>query len=142
MTRPYNRLLSPMPPPGQINLKIEYEQYLDFRWQMYFDRFSVEQVPNGKIISFSYASQGTTPEIVPVFVSDQGLHQLLGSATEYLPGFTGVADPGPAIEELPNPSKRFSPLFSNHIRLARSGDTAEIAFYAILLNFIDRKSVV
>jgi hypothetical protein len=123
--------------PKTIDLKPNYEADLQFRWHMCFNRFKVEKLDNGKIVNFAYVVDHADPrELVRVFISNEGLFQMRKSVESYLPSLSGVGDPGEKIEEFGVPERRFSPLFTNHIRLARSGDTAEIACYMAMLTFL------
>jgi hypothetical protein len=123
--------------PKTIDLKANYEADLQFRWHMCFNRFKVEKADNGKIVNFAYVVERVDPrELVRVFISNEGLLHMLKSVKEYLPTLSGVGDPGEAVEDFGTPERRFSPLFTNHIRLARSGDTAEIACYMVMLSFL------
>lgn len=121
----------------KVELKINYETDLQFRWHMCFNRFKVEKAANGKTVDFAYVVDGAEPrELVKVFISDEGLRQLADSVKTYLPTLSGVKDPGEEVERLGVPERRFSPLFTNNIRLARSGETAEIACYMIMLSLL------
>jgi hypothetical protein len=133
---PHSSSFGAVPPPNRLDLKIDFPGAQQFRWQMYFNRFVVEEVKGGRQVSFAFFDGKLTPEIVPIFISHEGLLQLRASAEPYLPGFTGIEDPGDETEELPVGARRFSPLFSNHVRLARSGGSAEIVFCTIMLTHI------
>lgn len=121
----------------KVDLKLDHAANLDFKWQMYFNRFSIEEVPEGKIASFAYQKSinSSASEIVPVFIPHEGLKQLKESSTKYLPAFVGTEDPGEKVEALPD-ARRFSPMFGNHIRLSRSGQSAEIAIFSIMLTIL------
>jgi hypothetical protein len=58
------------------------------------------------------------------------------SVAGYLPDFAGVGRPAADTEKIASSFRRFSPLFSNHVRLARSGGCAEMAFYTTMLSLI------
>ena len=125
-----------MPPTHKLDLNVDYSTNLQFRWQMRFNRFAIENTVGGRTALLSFVAGDATQEIVPVFITDEGLMQLKTSVKEYLPGFSDTEDPGPEVEKLPIGVRRFSPLFSNHVRLARSGENAEISFYTLMLTFI------
>jgi hypothetical protein len=128
-----------MPMTKEIKLQLDPSGNLNFRWQMCFNRFVIETVETGKIVNFAYASivnkAEACAEIVPIFISNEGLSQLKKTAKKYLSAFASVEDPGPEIENIPT-ARRFSPLFSNHVRMSRSGGTAEVVFSTIMLTFI------
>jgi len=124
------------PKPKTLELSFNYSADLAFRWQMFFNRFTVERVESGRIVSFAFAYEGRASEIVPVMISDEGLIQLRHSAEKYLSNFAGAASAPSETEKLPAEARRFSPLFSNHVRLSRSGKNAEVIFYTVPLSFI------
>src|SRR5258708_4354856 len=117
----------------KIELSFNYGANLSFRWQMFFNRFAIEQVANGKMVSFASVYEGQAAEIVPVLISKEGLFQLRESVEKYLSGFSGAGEAGQETEKLPAGARRFSALFSNHVRASRSGETAELVFYTMPL---------
>lgn len=120
------------PAAKRINLTIDHETP-DFRWQMFFNAFSVERLDNGALLKVAHVTNNTAPEIVPIFVSREGIEHFRESATEYIQSF-GATEPysGPGL-----PSTRtFSPLFSNFIRVAHSGQSAEFSFFTVPLRVI------
>jgi hypothetical protein len=129
-----------MPELKEIKLNLDPSANLNFRWQMCFNRFSIETIATGKIVNFAYVSivekKEVCAEVVPVFISDEGLEQLKRTSHDYISGFADVEDPGPEIEQIPSAGRRFSPLFSNHLRLSRSGGTAEIVLSTLMLTFL------
>lgn len=117
----------------RVELKLDHGADVQFRWHMFFNRFSVEPLDDGKLVSFSYQkTANSVGETIPIFIPREGLLQLKESSKDYLPGFAGIEDPGEAVELLPE-GKRFSPMFGNHVRLSRSGKSAEIAIFTIML---------
>ena len=58
------------------------------------------------------------------------------TANDYISGFADVDDPGPEVEQIPGVARKFSPLFSNHVRLSRSGGVAEVVFSTLMLTFL------
>jgi hypothetical protein len=121
----------------KVELKPDHGADLHFRWQMYFNRFKVEEMDGGKMVSFAYQKDlnSNAAEIVPIFIPIEGLVQLKEGAASYLPGFAGTEDPGESVEVMPQ-ARCFSPLFGNHVRLSRSGKTAEIVIFTMLLTLI------
>ena len=101
---------------------------------MAFNAFSVEKVSNGVLLRVAYVvGRDAAAEIVPILLNYEGLEQFTKSATTYIeelgetPAYSGGALPS---------VRSFSPLFSNHLRAARSGSSAEFAFYTIPLKDI------
>jgi hypothetical protein len=126
-----------MPSPIKVELTLDYAGASPpFRWQMCFNRFTIDILPNGKLVDFAYVDGDQARDIVRIFISKEGLLHLKDSVAQYLPRLSGTQDPGPDVEDIPHAVRRFSPLFSNHVRMAHSGGTAEIAFYMITLSQI------
>lgn len=119
-----------------VELSVEYGQP-NFKWQMVFNAFSIEKVNHGCLIRFAYSarsgSQTTAAEIVPIILSREGLEQMKAATKNYIGTFGDV--PTREADILPN-ARQFSPLFSNHARVSYAGDSAEIAFFTILLHDI------
>lgn len=120
------------PDTKNVSLKVAYGEPA-FKWQMVFNTFDVETIESGRIVRFAFTTNGYAAEVVRVFVSNEGLEQLWKSAQDYIKRFGQVEPTKPPV--IP-PSREFSPLFSNHVRLATSGGSAEIAFYTVLLQDI------
>ena len=124
----------------KVELKLNHTANLDFRWQMYFNRFKVEPTEGGKLVSFAYqkTANSLAAEIVSIFIPIEGLLKLREGSKDYLPGFAGTEDPGEEVELLPD-VRRFSPMYGNHVRLSRSGKSAEVAIFTMLLSeLVDR----
>ncbi|MGH8019856.1 MAG: hypothetical protein ACREIA_16575 [Opitutaceae bacterium] len=122
--------------PGAVTFKVADKEH-NFRWQMYFNTFEITRVKSGCFVSFAYIHQGsetyTAAEIVPVFFSYEGMLTLRDSTREYLSSM--AAEPLTRIP-LPPGVRRFSPLFANYARLARSGESAEVGLFTIPLHTI------
>ena len=117
-----------------VSLSISYGKP-NYRWQMLFNSFEIERLDYGVMVrvAFVYSRPGyerTAAEIVPFIISNEGLEQLKETSKKYVTQFGTVAP----LEQPPLPAARqFSPLFANHVRLARSGGCAEIALYTVPL---------
>ena len=105
----------------------------DFKWQMVFNTFWVERLTNGVMVKTAYLVQGAPAEVLSVLVATEGIQHLKESATNYLRDFAEIEPV--SVQPLPM-GKYFSPMFSNHVRLARSGDSGEIAFFTVPLHDI------
>ena len=100
---------------------------------MVFNHFWIEAIGESRIIRFAYVQQGVAPHIVPVYISQEGLKSLRESAKTYIANFVDV----PPYKSIEMPvAKQFSPLFANIVRLAHSGDAAELCFYTVTLSDI------
>ena len=119
-----------------ISIEVNVAQATNFRWQMFFNRFRVEESPSGRLVSFASVYDGQAAEVVSVLLSIDGLTQLRRGAESYLPTLVGVGDAPEDTERLPAGSRRFSSLFSNHVRASRTGAVAEIGFYTIPISAI------
>lgn len=121
------------PPSKSVGLRVNYGAP-NFRWQMVFNSFSVERLSNGTLLRVAYVVNSAAAEVVPILVCEEGLKQFSDSAVTYV---QDLGEPVPfAGPHIPSTARVFSPLFSNHIRIARSGSSAEFAFYTIPLKEI------
>jgi hypothetical protein len=125
-----------MPDVKKVEISFDYYANVRFAWQLFFNRFSIEDAPVGKLVCFASVYEGKAPEILPVVIGKDALVQLRSSVETYLPQLAGAPDAPSDTEKLPNETKRMSSMFVNHIRLARSGNTAELMFYTVPLSFI------
>lgn len=106
----------------------------EFKWQMLFNAFWFERITFGVMARVAYLQAGTAPEIVSIMISDEGLGKLKESTAKYLQQIAMVPNAA-AMPPMPL-TRMFTPLFSNHVSLARSGNAGEIAFYTVMLSDI------
>ena len=61
----------------EVKLQLDPTANLNFRWQMCFNRFAIETLATGKIVSFAFVTivgnTETCAEVVPVFIPTEGL---------------------------------------------------------------------
>lgn len=121
-----------------IKVKLNYTDQ-HYRWQMFFNAFTVEKTSGGHIVRFAYIGpDGAACQIVPVFLSDDGLKQFRDSAGGYLAGL-GLPDEPPLNTKIPE-TKVFSPHYANHLRAAYSREIGELAFYLIVHHIASDKA--
>lgn len=123
---------APVSRKGQVLLTADYG-VPNFKWQMFFNAFSVEKCSSGVLLRVAYMTkntdnQHTASEIIPIVLSREGLQQMAEGSRSYIADFGNVA---PYLGATLPAVRQFSPLFANHIRMSRTGGTGEMAFYTV-----------
>jgi len=125
---------TPSKPPGEKAIEVANGP-LTFRWQMFFNAFTIERLDYGIMLRVAYVLHGSASEIVPIIISNEGIAQLKESSKEYIRTF-GSLPPRPD-DQLP-PIRQFSPYYANFVRLAKMGASAECAFFTIpIYRYVD-----
>lgn len=124
----------------EVMLKLAVHKEHNFKWQMVFNTYDIEKLPQGVIVRFAYVQKsGMASEIVPVLISAEGLMHLKDSAVKYLQEFSPKSGSTP-LRPIPE-VKQFSPLFSNHLNVSKSGGLGEVLLQTILLQDIANVSL-
>ena len=124
----------------EVTIKLAAHKEHNFKWQMVFNTYDIENLGQGAIVRFAYVMKGgMASEVVPILISPEGLRHLAESAKRYIQEFSPSA-PSLVLKSVPD-ARQFSPLFSNNVMVSKSGTMGEVQFQTVLLNDIANLSL-